>query len=141
VFSSARSAVPAPFPQLLSTLTFLPPQAQLIPDSDTKLKDHALTRITDHPIGASPSRWADSRLPNPTELKSTRVLSFKIDYASAKIRTGDPKDDKKDIDANLPYWTGRVERKKGWEKVVKSPYCDESTPGPPYVKDMLQRDS
>ncbi|KAH8918953.1 hypothetical protein BT69DRAFT_1322481 [Atractiella rhizophila] len=116
--------------------------AKLIPDAAVEEKNAALTAITDHAIGRSPSRWADSRLPDAVELKSTKVLSFKIDSASAKacffVRTGGPKDEKKDIEADLDHWVGIVERKKGWEKAIPADYIKEGVEVPDYVQRMLQ---
>ncbi len=53
-----------------------------------------------------PGRWDDIRLPNDSEWKKTMVLSFNIEEASAKIRTGPPKDDDEDYD--LDIWAGVV---------------------------------
>jgi uncharacterized protein len=53
-----------------------------------------------------PGRWDDTRIPNSGEWKATMVLRFKIEEASAKIRTGGPKDDEEDY--SLPYWAGVV---------------------------------
>lgn len=33
-----------------------------------------------------PGRWNDARAPNDVEMKSTGVLKFDIEYASAKVR-------------------------------------------------------
>ena len=49
-------------------------------------------------------RWADARLPNPTEMKATAVIAVDIESASAKVRTGPPHDDAEDLD--LPVWVG-----------------------------------
>ncbi len=49
-------------------------------------------------------RWADVRKPNNGEWKATMVLSFDIKEASAKVRTGPPKDD--DEDYLLDIWAG-----------------------------------
>jgi uncharacterized protein len=61
-----------------------------------------------------PGRWDDIRKPDDGEWKATMVLKFRIDEASAKIRTGDPKDDEEDY--KLPIWAGvvplKLERKK-----------------------------
>jgi uncharacterized protein len=46
------------------------------------------------------------RKPDDGEWKATMVLKFKIAEASAKIRTGDPKDD--EADYQLPIWAGVV---------------------------------
>lgn len=53
-----------------------------------------------------PGRWDDVRQPTSGEWKATMVLSFKIEEVSAKVRTGDPKDDEEDYD--LPIWAGVV---------------------------------
>ena len=61
-----------------------------------------------------PGRWDDVRKPDAGEWKATMVLSFDILEASAKVRTGGPKDD--DEDYNLDIWAGvvplRTERKE-----------------------------
>ena len=51
-----------------------------------------------------PGRWDDVRQPTPQEMKGTTVLSFSINEASAKVRTGPPKDDAEDY--ALPIWAG-----------------------------------
>jgi nitroimidazol reductase NimA-like FMN-containing flavoprotein (pyridoxamine 5'-phosphate oxidase superfamily) len=51
-----------------------------------------------------PGRWNDVRQPNEGEWKATMVLAFDIEEASAKVRTGGPKDDTEDMD--LPIWAG-----------------------------------
>jgi hypothetical protein len=43
---------------------------------------------------------------NAQELKATTVLSLPLNEASAKIRTGPPKDDEEDY--ALPIWAGVV---------------------------------
>ncbi len=64
-------------------------------------KSEALKIILDHIM---PGRWEDVRKPNKKELEATSVFSFKIDEASAKIRTGPAIDDKEDL--NLNVWAG-----------------------------------
>lgn len=73
-----------------------------IPVSAEK-KSHALKVISDHII---PGRWEEVREPSAKELKATSVLELHIEQASAKIRTGGPKDDKEDYDLNI--WAGVV---------------------------------
>lgn len=51
-------------------------------------------------------RWAEIRKPTKNEWKATMVLAFNIDEASAKIRTGPPKDDDEDYQLNV--WAGVV---------------------------------
>jgi hypothetical protein len=53
-----------------------------------------------------PGRWDDVRKPTGSEWNKTMVLSFPIEEASAKIRTGPPKDDEEDYDLNI--WAGIV---------------------------------
>lgn len=53
-----------------------------------------------------PARWNEVRKPTSGELKSTLVLSITIDEASAKVRTGPPKDDEEDY--ALDVWAGVV---------------------------------
>jgi len=61
-----------------------------------------------------PGRWNDVRKPTAGEWKATMAISFKISEASAKVRTGPPKDDEEDY--HLDIWAGVVpvkqERKK-----------------------------
>ncbi len=53
-----------------------------------------------------PGRWDDVRKPTPNEWKETMVVSFTIEEASAKIRTGPPNDDEPDY--ALDVWAGVV---------------------------------
>ncbi len=53
-----------------------------------------------------PGRWADVRKPTDNEWKSTMVLAFTIAEASAKVRTGPPKDDEEDY--SMDVWAGVV---------------------------------
>lgn len=53
-----------------------------------------------------PGRWEDVRKPDPGEWKATLVLSIRIDEASAKVRSGPPKDDREDYTTDI--WAGVV---------------------------------
>lgn len=53
-----------------------------------------------------PGRWNDVRQPDDNEWKATMVLRFHLTEASAKVRSGDPKDDEPDY--SLPVWAGVV---------------------------------
>ncbi|HET9031477.1 MAG TPA: pyridoxamine 5'-phosphate oxidase family protein [Dokdonella sp.] len=53
-----------------------------------------------------PGRAGESRAADRNELNATTLLRFSIDEASAKIRSGDPKDDP--ADRALPIWSGVV---------------------------------
>jgi len=68
---------------------------------DVAEKNTALEAFTEHVI---PGRWPEIRWPNELELKATSVLKLPIEEASAKVRTGDPKDDEEDYAMNI--WAG-----------------------------------
>jgi nitroimidazol reductase NimA-like FMN-containing flavoprotein (pyridoxamine 5'-phosphate oxidase superfamily) len=70
-------------------------------DEDRKLP--AMKLLVDHLI---PGRWDDLRPITPKELKATLILEIPLNEASAKIRTGGPKDDEEDY--ALPIWAGVV---------------------------------
>jgi len=62
---------------------------------------HALEMFTEKMCAG---RWADVRKPTDNEWKTTMLLSFEIKEASAKVRTGAPKDDEEDYSTNV--WSG-----------------------------------
>jgi len=72
---------------------------KLIEKKEEKLA--ALKAVSDNILK---HRWEDSRLPNDNELNITSVIKIEIEEASAKIRKGDPIDDKKDYETN--FWAG-----------------------------------
>jgi uncharacterized protein len=53
-----------------------------------------------------PGRWAEVRPPTEKELKAINVLSLPLDEASAKLRTGGPKDDEEDY--SREGWAGVI---------------------------------
>jgi len=53
-----------------------------------------------------PGRWAEVRAPTASELKATSILRMPVDEASAKVRTGPPKDDEDDY--GWPVWAGVI---------------------------------
>ena len=79
-----------------------------------------------------PGRWADVRKPTDNEWKATMVLSFKIEEASAKIRTGPPKDDEEDYDLNI--WAGVQPLKTSRQQVIPDPVLKAGVPIPAYLK-------
>ncbi|MEJ2666883.1 MAG: pyridoxamine 5'-phosphate oxidase family protein [Deinococcales bacterium] len=74
-------------------------RARLVDDADEKLR--ALEVITEH---VAPGRWRDVRPPDARELDATTVLSLALEQASAKVRSGPPVDDKRDL--RLDVWAG-----------------------------------
>lgn len=69
--------------------------------TDKDLLYKALEIFTDK---MCPGRWADVRQPTNNEWKETMLLGISIDEASAKVRTGGPKDDAEDY--QLDVWAG-----------------------------------
>jgi len=68
-----------------------------------------------------PGRAAESRAPDRNELAATAVLVFDIVDISAKVRSGDAKDDKADLD--LPIWAGVVPMQTAYGQARPSPDC------------------
>ena len=102
-------------------------KAKLVEDIDEK--NRALEAFTEHVV---PGRWADVRWPTELELKATSVLKLPIEEASAKIRTGDPKDDEEDY--ALGIWAGVLP----FDLAAKEPIADSrlisSIEAPEYVR-------
>ena len=73
------------------------------------------------------------RWPTDQELKATSVLALPLDEASAKIRTGPPKDDEEDLD--YPVWAGVLPPSDGRGDPVPDPDLPASTPVPDHVAD------
>ena len=78
-----------------------------------------------------PGRWNDIRKPNDGEWKATMVLKFKIEEASAKVRTGPPIDD--DEDYNLNIWAGVVPLKVERKPVIPDPKLKDGLSIPDYL--------
>ncbi len=66
-------------------------------------KLRALDAIVEHIV---PGRAGHVRGPSENELRATRVFAFPLDEASAKVRSGPPKDDEPDY--ALPVWAGEL---------------------------------
>jgi len=73
--------------------------AREVTDPDELLA--AARAITRHVL---PGREAEARMPAADEYKQTILFAIPIEEASAKVRTGPPKDDEEDI--TLPLWAG-----------------------------------
>ena len=101
--------------------------------TDVEEKRAALAAVVEHIV---PGRGADARPPTAAELRATRVVRVPLDEASAKIRTGGPKDDPEDLD--LPVWAGQVPLRM----VPSAPVADgdpaTSPPTPRYLTDYAR---
>ena len=76
-------------------------RARLVTEAEEKVD--ALRAFTNHIV---PGRWDELRPVTDQELAATSVLALPIEEASAKVRTGPPKDDEEDLD--WPVWAGVV---------------------------------
>lgn len=92
--------------------------------TDEREKLHAMECVVEHVV---PGRWADARSPSEAELKGTTILAVRLDEASAKIRTGGPKDIESDLE--LPVWAGVIPL----ELRTGRPLPDNDLPVPPYA--------
>ncbi len=79
-----------------------------------------------------PGRRADARGPSDNELNATEVLEFPIEEASAKVRTGPPKDDADDM--TLPVWAGVLPLRLTPSTPVPAPDLAAGIEAPEYVR-------
>jgi nitroimidazol reductase NimA-like FMN-containing flavoprotein (pyridoxamine 5'-phosphate oxidase superfamily) len=103
-------------------------KAEEVVDRDEKIR--VLDKLVEH---VCRGRSADARRPNEQELKQTLVLRIPIAEASAKIRTGPPKDDEEDY--TLPIWAGVLPL----ALVPSAPVPDNEMPMPQYVAKYRRR--
>ena len=89
----------------------------------------ALEAIVEH---VCPGRWADVRLPNEGELRTTLVVKLPIEEASAKIRSGPPSDFEGDLDSD--YWAGLVPLRTVRGEPIPHPELRADIPLPPYLR-------
>ena len=102
---------------------------KLIEDENEKID--ALKAVSDNILK---QRWEDSRQPTQNELNVTSVLKIKIDEASAKIREGDPIDDKKDYETD--FWAGVLPVETKFGKPIADSKLDTSIELPEYLEEF-----
>ena len=78
-----------------------------------------------------PGRWADVRKPTSGEWKATMVIAFSIHEASAKVRTGPPKDDEEDY--AMDVWAGVVPLKMERKAAIADPDLKKGVGLPGYL--------
>jgi nitroimidazol reductase NimA-like FMN-containing flavoprotein (pyridoxamine 5'-phosphate oxidase superfamily) len=98
--------------------------ARQIVDDEEKMQ--ALRALSEH---LAPGRWNETREPSDAELKATSVLELPLSEASAKIRSGPPKDEPEDL--GIRVWAGVVELKLTPTGVVDDPDLLPDAPPPP----------
>jgi uncharacterized protein len=97
--------------------------------TESEQKQRALRLVVEH---IAPGRPEEVRGPDETDLRSTKVLAIPIEEASAKVRTGPPLDEDKDLD--LPYWAGQLPLTVGAGKPVTAPDLARDLPVPESVR-------
>lgn len=78
-----------------------------------------------------PGRWNDVRAPNAAEFKATAVVAVTIESASAKVRSGPPKDDEEDY--ALPVWAGVLPIHQQFGELESDPKLVEGVTAPDYL--------
>jgi nitroimidazol reductase NimA-like FMN-containing flavoprotein (pyridoxamine 5'-phosphate oxidase superfamily) len=96
--------------------------------SDSIEKAAVLEALSEHII---PGRWRDIRPPTAAELTGTLVVGIHIDEASAKIRSGPPKDDEEDY--ALPIWAGVLPLRTIADEPIRDPRLPAEIPTPMHV--------
>ena len=95
---------------------------------DLEEKRRALRLLVEHVV---PGRTPDTRPPNDFEERYTRVLAFEIEQASAKLRSGGPKDDEADLP--LEHWAGEIPLRVVQGEPVPDAALAAGIAAPPYA--------
>ena len=95
-------------------------------------KEAALLAITEQIMKG---RWDEARTPTSEEIKITKVLAVDIEEASAKVRTGPPKDDEADYE--LPIWAGVLPLQIVAGEPVTDPAMKQTLPLPDSVRNAV----
>ncbi len=91
-------------------------------------KARTLDAIVEH---IAPGRLGSVRGASEVELRATRVVAFALDEASAKLRTGPPKDD--EADYALEAWAGELPLRLQPLEPVADPRLTPGIPLPEHV--------
>jgi len=102
-------------------------RAREVTDPDEKWE--AQRALVDH---VAHGRAAEARMPNQREMDQTTILAVEIEEASAKVRTGPPKDDEEDM--ALPIWAGVLPLNTVPGEPEPQPGLGSRIPVPDYVR-------
>ena len=105
-------------------------RGQLVPDTE---KMAYLAHFTEKLL---PGRWDDVRAPNAAEFKASAVVAVTIESASAKVRTGPPKDDEEDY--ALPVWAGVLPIRQAFGELEADPKLTEGIGVPGYLQAYMK---
>lgn len=107
---------------------------RLVKEREPKLA--ALVALSEHVI---PGRWDEVRSPSEQELNATTVACIPITEASAKIRSGPPKDRAEDYD--LAVWAGLLPLSITAGLAIPDPRMKHDLLVPEYVRDYCRCES
>ena len=96
--------------------------------TDKAEKMRAFQALVDH---VCPGRWDEARHPTAKELATTRVVRLPLAEASAKVRTGPPKDSASDF--RLPVWAGQLPLRLVPQQPIDDPTLAAGIAVPDYV--------
>lgn len=102
-------------------------QAEVV--TDEAAKEDGLRVLTEH---LAPGSWDYTRRPTKKELAKTALLAVDLTEASVKVRTGGPKDEQEDIDADNA-WAGVLPIQQVWGQPVPSDDLVGEFDVPPHV--------
>jgi uncharacterized protein len=100
------------------------------PVTDAEEKFAAQRALVDHVVHG---RSNDARMPNERELNQTTILAIGLNEASAKVRTGPPKDEPEDYE--LAVWAGVVPMHLEPGAPDPDPQLSPGLEPPPYATD------
>jgi len=106
-------------------------QGRQVTEPREKIK--ALHALSEHVIAG---RWEDVRKPTEQELNATTVACVPITEASAKIRSGPPKDRAEDYD--LPVWAGLLPLRVCAGEAIADPAMRRTIALPEYVRTYIR---
>lgn len=85
-----------------------------------------------------PGRWEECRPIYDKEIEVTGVIAMEIETAAAKVRTGDPSDDKEDYD--LPIWAGVLPIERVLKEAISDPAMKQTVALPDSVKNLYEKE-
>lgn len=100
---------------------------------DPREKNAALEHLVEHLV---PGRGAEARGASEGELAATLVVEVPIAEASAKVRTGPPVDETKDLEIDI--WAGVLPLRFETGEPIADEYTPKDKPVPSYVRDYPQ---
>jgi nitroimidazol reductase NimA-like FMN-containing flavoprotein (pyridoxamine 5'-phosphate oxidase superfamily) len=103
--------------------------------TDVEDKRHVLRALVDHVL---PGRSTDARAPNDKELATTAVIAIPLHEASAKVRTGPPKDARDDY--ALSVWAGEIPLALQALAPIPDPKLATDIPVPDYVRQFIDHE-